>query len=99
MQIGDKVVIEGTIAEIHGHPSTHAAHSCSVVVEIPGGQRLWVNQSCVAAVAPPAPDPVEEAKPRRGRHTKHVAAIETPGDNPRLDSRTDPSDPSDPSEA
>ncbi len=86
MQVGDKVTITGTVRTVHGTPETHAPELCSVAVEIPGGQTLWVNQSNVELVAAPAPDPVEAVKPRRGRHERKVVAeVETPGDNAELE--------------
>lgn len=82
MQVGDKVAITGRVQSVHGTPETHAPELCSVAVEIPGGQTVWVNRAAVALVPAPAPEPVEEARPRRGRHERKVVAeVETPGDN------------------
>lgn len=82
MQVGDKVTITGTITTVHGTPETHAPELCSVSVQIPGGQTLWVNQSNVELVAAPAPEPVEEVKPKRGRHERKVVeVVETPEDS------------------
>jgi hypothetical protein len=81
MQAGDRVTIAGVVKCVHGTPETHAPELCSVQVEIPGGQSLWVNRANVTLAVAPIPDPVEEAKPKRGRHErKVVAAALTPED-------------------
>jgi hypothetical protein len=83
MQIGDAVTIAGRVTAVHGEPATHAPELCSVMVTLPGGQTVWVNRGNVLPAPAPAPDPVEAARPRRGRHTKHVAQVQTPEDGAR----------------
>jgi hypothetical protein len=98
MQSGDAVTITGRVKCVHGTPETHAPELCSVEVEIPGGQTLWVNRGNVELAARSSQlaadaEASASAKPRRGRHTKHVADVETPGDNPPSEPRAASSEP------